>query len=231
MKKAVIFSPHLDDAVLNCCDHILDWKNNKSKITVVTIFTQFKTNTSINRIKERLLETGFSSPGEQETQRKKEDIKAMRKLDVNWYHWGLIDGGFRIHENTLLYPRTTDLFSGIISPYDSNLEVQLGRKLNQMKAFDKVIIPLGIGNNVDHVIVRKAAEKVFNPKQIIYYVDYPYALKPRNWLNKKLFDLIFKRKSIKSMSRKKKEILEIYSSQIKLLFKSFPNYPEIVLKN
>ena len=80
MKKVVILSPHLDDVVLNCCDHILDWKNKNSKITVVTIFTQFKTDISVNRIKERLLETGFSSLEEQETQRKKEDIKAMQKL-------------------------------------------------------------------------------------------------------------------------------------------------------
>ncbi len=231
MKRVVIFSPHLDDVVLNCCDHILDWKNKNSKITVVTIFTQFKTNVSINRIKERLLETGFSSLEEQETQRKKEDIKAMQKLDVSWHHWGFVDGGFRIHENTLLYPKNTDLFSGITSLHDSHLAARLEKKFNRMRTFDKVVIPLGIGNNIDHVIVRKAAEKVFNPKQIIYYVDYPYALKPRNWLNKKLFDLIFKRKSIKSMSRRKKEILKIYASQIKLLFESFPNYPEIVLKN
>lgn len=231
MQKVLILSPHLDDAVLNCCDHILDWKNEKMKIAVSTIFTRFKSKSSNNLIKKRLSESGFSSLEKLEKQRKKEDRKAMEKLGVTWQHSDFVDCGFRIHENTPVYPSQKTLFSGIISPLDSHLMVDLEENLARFNKLNKILVPFGIGGNVDHVIVRKTAEKLFSPEKILYYIDYPYALKLTNWLLSSLTKLIFMKKSVKLMSERKRKILKIYSSQIPLLFKSrLPNYPEIILR-
>jgi len=230
MKKIAILSPHLDDAVLDCGEHIFDWKKKKKDISVVTIFARFGSNNTINSIKNRLAETGFSSCQEQERIRKKEDISAMEKLGVSWEHWEFIEGGYRTHRNQLLYPDNRSLFSGIISPHDLTLVQNLEARLVSLKNIDKVVAPLGIGRNADHLIVRKVAEKIFPDKQLSYYIDYPYALLPRNWTLKNFFKLVLKRKSIKPMSDEKRDMMNLYKSQIPLLFKSrIPNYPEIIL--
>ena len=94
MKKLAVLSPHLDDAVLGCGDHIFDWKKKKKGIRVVTIFTRFGSNNTINSIKNRLAETGFTSAQGQERLRKKEDQKAMEKLGITWQHLDFVDCSF-----------------------------------------------------------------------------------------------------------------------------------------
>ena len=42
-KEIVVISPHLDDAVVSCCDHILDWKKKGNRVRILTIFTAFQT--------------------------------------------------------------------------------------------------------------------------------------------------------------------------------------------
>ena len=142
MKKIAVLSPHLDDAVLDCGDHIFDWKKKKKDIRVVTIFTRFGQKISNNSIKNRLTETGFTSAQEQERVRKKEDIRAMEKLGVSWEHWEFIDGGFRTHRNQILYPDNMSLYSGIISQDDFTLIQKLEAKLTSFKNIDKVAAPL-----------------------------------------------------------------------------------------
>ena len=231
MKKLAVLSPHLDDAVLGCGDHIFDWKKKKKGIRVVTIFTRFGSNNTINSIKNRLAETGFTSAQGQERLRKKEDQKAMEKLGITWQHLDFVDCSFRIHNNTAIYPNRESPFSGVISSYDSSLTKKLETKLRRFKNFNKIAVPLAVGGNVDHVIVRKTAEKLFSPEKILYYIDYPYALILRNWTLENFFKLILKRKSIKPMSDEKRDMMNLYKSQIPLLFKSKPVYPEIILSS
>lgn len=228
MQRILVLSPHLDDAVLSCSDHIMDWRK-KAQVLVVTIFTRFGNKSSIFRHNNRLSESGFSSPQEQEEKRKKEDELAITKLKVDFLHLDFVDAGYRTFREKPLYPGSS-LFSGKVSHNDGLLAPKLEKALKPFKEFDRVVIPLGVGGHIDHVLTRKAARKIFDKNQTIYYVDYPYALKLRNWSLAGVLKLISKRKSIKPMSDKKREILEIYASQIPLLFsKKISNYPEIIL--
>ena len=228
VEEILVLSPHLDDAVFSCCDHIMDWRK-KAKVLVVTIFTRFGNKSSILRNNIRLSESGFSSPQEQEKKRKKEDELAITKLKVNFLYLDFVDAGYRTFREKPLYPGSS-LFSGKVSHHEGLLASKLEKALKPFKEFDQVVIPLGVGGHIDHVLIRKAAKKIFDQNKTMYYMDYPYALKLRNWSLAEVLKLISKRKSIKPMSDKKREILEIYSSQIPLLFpQKISNYPEVIL--
>jgi hypothetical protein len=38
-------------------------------------------------------------------------------------------------------------------------------------------VPLGLGNHVDHALVRRAAEELTSPFPLGYYADFPYVMK------------------------------------------------------
>ena len=229
MPEILILSPHLDDAVLSCFDHITAWKKNNENVFIVSIFTRFGINNTHLSIRKRLKETGFSSCKEQERTRKKEDVRAMNAIGASWEHLNYTDAGYRMSGRKVIYLNSNSLFSGKISPYDHKLIKSIEPRLNKLKKVDKILIPLGVGRNIDHVIVKKIAEKLFKPKQIIYYLDYPYALSISNWSVSNLLKLFLKRKSLRKTTERKRKVMRLYSSQYKLYFRKPPNYPETLL--
>ena len=100
-KNFLILSPHLDDAVLNCCNHILSWKKTGYKILVLNIFTKFGKGAS-----------------RQEIERKKEDLMVMEELALFWKNLDFIDGKYRHFDKKLVYRDNESLFSGKVSEYD-----------------------------------------------------------------------------------------------------------------
>ena len=229
MQKILVISPHLDDAVLSCHDHIVNWKQ-KEEVFVLTVFTHFGKNLPYDWLKLRLKESGFLSPHLQEIARKKEDQRAMKNLNVNFRHLNFIDGGYRTYNQHPIYPNSS-IFSGRISEKDEAILSELARKLKNFNNFDKIIIPLGVGRHVDHEITRNAAETIFAKNKIAYYIDYPYATKIFNWNLKSLARLFMLKRSIQPMSRRKLESIKKYSSQYPLLFRREPQYSEIILFN
>ena len=227
--EIIVLSPHLDDAVLDCCDHILTWKRNRLPVRVLTVFTFFS-----NRILSPWTRWYSQASGHQpikeiERIRTCEDAKAMSILGVLWNHLGFIDAGFRSNEGEPLYPDMKTIFSGIVSPYDTSLLSQLRRSIISFRNCSQFLVPLGIGKHVDHILVRKAAEQAIGPGGLCYYVDYPYALSGRNWTINHVARVVTAKKSIKWMTKEKRRLLSIYSSQTPLLFGSIRFYPEIIL--
>ena len=79
-------------------------------------------------------------------------------------------------------------------------------------------------------IVKKIAEEMFGPTNLYYYVDFPYALSPRAWTPKNAVKVLRSKKTIKWITRRKRELLKIYSSQMEFLFFGhMDSYPEIIL--
>ena len=225
-RDIVVLSPHLDDAVLDCCDHILMWKSFRVK--VVTVFTAFSEEIDTPLAGWYTKAAGCSSIKELERTRVHEDEKAMDVLGTSWSHLGYIDAGFRVHNNTPLYPDRRSIFSGNTSSHDLTLLNEIRDSLISSRYQGQVVVPLGIGKHVDHVLIRRAAEATFEPSNLSYYVDYPYALSIRNWLSHHAIEIATHKRSVKWTSRKKREIIEIYSSQENLIFGHIRYYPEIV---
>ena len=77
-RDIVVLSPHLDDAVLDCCDHILMWKSFRVKIA--TVFTVFSKETDTPWAGWYTKASGCSSIEELTRTRVREDEKAMVML-------------------------------------------------------------------------------------------------------------------------------------------------------
>jgi len=224
----------MDDAVLNCCDHILEWKKGSIQVRVISIFTIFQTRFVSQIAREYIEISGCKSIAELEQVRISEDMKAMSHLDTLWNHLDFVDGTFRCNEGKPIYQDIQSLFSGVISPEDFQVLTELRLALRQFRNYGKFVVPIGIGKNIDHIIVKKIAEEMFGPSNLHYYVDFPYALSPRAWTSKNAIKVLRSKKTIKWITRRKRELLKIYSSQIESLFNiaffcRIDSYPEIIL--
>lgn len=221
--KILILSPHMDDAILSCTDHIRSWQQHH-EVTVFTIFNRYIKSNSESASTYMYL-SGFNSVTTLQRERDKEDLNAFNELQCRNVYGQLTDAAFRKNDNNILYPTTASIFNNEISDGDNALN-QLKKMFIQYQNYDTIVAPLAIGNHVDHRITHKAAKSVFSKKQLAYYVDYPYALthRPRIWWLSNI-----KPHTKMKFSKKKCDIVNCYISQVPQLFKQpIPSYEEII---
>jgi LmbE family N-acetylglucosaminyl deacetylase len=166
-----------------------------------------------------------------------EDNKAMSALGVSWKQLGFTDAASRYDHGNLRYPDEARRRS---KSNDRMLNA-LTRSILSLRNRSVFVVPVGVGRHIDHILVREAAEGAVDPIELYYYVDYPYALSAFNWTRSNLSKVMTTRRSIRWMSKAKKQLLQLYSSQIPLVFShsrlSIPwitwailkSYPEIIL--
>lgn len=227
----LVLSPHLDDAGLDCADHIVQWKDRGDRVKVITVFSSYRTSVFSLDANKFMRLSGFDSLHSFEAERKREDIKAMKMLCVEWAHLNFVDGGFRTYKNIPVYSDYRVLFSGRIAKEDRIIERKLTimpQYLQSLILADFVCVPFGIGNHADHLIVRRVAESIIPNEKIVYYVDYPYALKIKHWRIKYVQKILQSEVSILSMSDNKRKVLGCYSSQTRLMFRQDPKYLEVL---
>ena len=228
-KEIVVLSPHPDDAALDCSDHILAWKELGLQVSVVTVFTRLVTSSTEGPARDSLADL--------QRIRIYEDNKAMSALGVSWNQLGFVDAAFRYDRENLRY---SDVGRRRSTSNDQVLNVLI-RTILSLRNQSVFVVPLGVGGHLDHILVREAAEGAVDPTDLYYYVDYPYALSVFNWTRSNLAKVMRARRSIRWMSKAKKQLLQMYSSQIPLVFShsrfSIPwitwtilrSYPEIIL--
>jgi LmbE family N-acetylglucosaminyl deacetylase len=240
LQKILILSPHLDDAVLSCCDFALSFQARGFDIEVVTLFDSFSnkyhskshlTNRLPEYSKRYLNESGFSSVSEFAKARRNEDKKALSYLNFDASYAGYIDGGFRSQGGIFLYPDKQSLFSGKIAPEDvaiSDHLISLFKKKFAANQYRYVLCPFGIGKHADHLITKLVAQKVFPPEKVLYYYEWPYSF---SLTIGQIFYALRHMYSFKLISSKKKQALFHYTSQIGLLFGKYKpmQYPEVIV--
>jgi LmbE family N-acetylglucosaminyl deacetylase len=227
-KQLILLSPHLDDAVISCCDHIVLWKNQGYSITVINVFTSFQSKTIPKYSQTYIKQSGCTTGNRFERMRHQEDEKAKELLGGTWHDFHYIDGGFRGNIKPI-YPTRHALFSGTISPEDADLVTDLQGKFLSLKCVDRVIVPLGVGKHADHRITKKAAQLAFPKEKLSYFVDISYAQTIQNWTAEMIIKLICMKKSIRRMTAYKQTVLQCYRSQLPFLFPKKSQYPEIIL--
>lgn len=161
MKHVLIFSPHLDDAVLSCSAKILQRKQAGDQITVVTVFT----------------ETSDASKQTHYLQRKKDDFRAMQILGADALHLGFTDAPFRSERyqnfSTLLFHHKLPLEE---MPILEKLTCRLQEIIKVYHA-DELFFPLGVGGHIDHHLLFESAQSFsLNGIKVNYYEDHPYTL-------------------------------------------------------
>lgn len=227
--KVVILSPHLDDAVFDCCDHILHWQRQGTEVSVITVFASFSAGIVSNYLRRVMDRMNIASVEEFEAVRRNEDKQAMRALGVRWEHWDFIDAAFRKQGDRSAYATYRELCSGQPQPCDGKLFEQLLEAIQTRIQADLLVIPFGVGQHQDHLLVRRAAEQSAVAGAVNYYLDFPYARNPFRWRLDQWAAFTRSQKSIKWMSSSKRSIMRHYASQVQFIFRTPPLFPEIIL--
>lgn len=232
-KKIQVISPHFDDAVLSCGQHILDWQEDGYEVEVITVFTEFEASVLSEDSASFVKECGVESLAAFRKLREREDTEAMKRLGVKKYRWlGCIDGGFRESEGVPTYRTHDELFSGKVLDSDDWIDQLSDSLQNAIDPQATVVIPLGFGAHADHLIVRQIGEEVCSKKRLSWYIDIPYAFQIHHWQTEFVHRVFIGKTSMKWTTAKKLHAVSAYDAQVPILFPSgLWGYPEAVVSN
>lgn len=180
--NCIFVSPHNDDAVLSSGGLLLQLAG-KTHITVVNVFTLAHAKPYTLSAKQFLKASGYSDAVALYNERKKEDKKVLSPFPISIIDLGLEDALFRKKKTGTLLSKFIPEFDHVYPTYrwhvlngiakDDYAVSLLKSKLQQFKNKKNLIFaPYGIGNHVDHLIVRKVCEELFD--NVLLYSDYPY---------------------------------------------------------
>ncbi len=177
----VYLSPHLDDAALSCGGQIYMQTAAGGRVLIVTIAAGWPERGELSAFARRLHLSWGLADGESVAvvatvvqARRAEDAAACRRLGAAYAHWMTPDCIYRAHPDSgrALYDSEEAIF-GAVDPSEQALVLSLAEAMAELPAAGRVVAPLGIGNHVDHQLVRRAAEACFG-RGLLYYEDYPY---------------------------------------------------------
>jgi len=175
----LFISPHLDDVALSCGGYLSRLADAGKQVIIVTVATEdVPENFPLSPTMKwrHIIWRQGNSPF---LVRRCEDILAASTLGVQFEHFDMLDAIYRCDKfKKPLYPEKItkvpiqaqdriDFIPILCTKLRNILSTWAG---NQIQVF----CPLGIGEHIDHIIVRSAVEEVFESQNIIYYEDYPY---------------------------------------------------------
>ena len=170
-------SPHLDDAALSNGGFIFQQTRAGKTVLVVTFMAGDAPPVLSGFAQE--LHSRWQLDLDAAARRRVEDQNACAILGADLLHLAFPDCVYRAHPQTgeNMYRSRDDIF-GTVNPVEldeeSGLIAELMAQMSELPDCGRVLIPLTIGNHVDHQLIRRAAEKVFEPAKRVYYEDYPY---------------------------------------------------------
>ena len=172
--KVIYFSPHLDDAIFSCGGIIAQQVKNGHTIEVWSFFTADPPAENLTPFA-KLLHRRWGKQGNPYQERRDEDQAACRLLGVKSVHLGFEDCIYRHYpsNNSPVIRKTSDLFKPTREP-EKELEAATWQVIkNNITPDDHVMLPLGAGGHVDHVLVKRMGCKLENQKS--FYADFPYS--------------------------------------------------------
>jgi LmbE family N-acetylglucosaminyl deacetylase len=171
----IYISPHLDDAVLSAGGLIHDQARDGNRVEIWTLVCGFPPEADLPPFAQVLhFQWGFTSAEETVRSRRAEDERAAAIVGAKAVHFdGFPDCIYRRDgKGNPLYP--VDVFVEP-NPAEADLAAKMTAALaERLEPEDMLVCPLTVGGHVDHVIVRKAVERLNRP--VLYYADVPYLL-------------------------------------------------------
>lgn len=158
--RVIYLSAHLDDAILSAGGLIYDQTQKGIPVEIWTFMCGIPED----------------KPKESYLRRIEEDVKAAKVVGANTVHFMFPDA-FNRGYSEVRVP---------ISPED-NLDIATVIK-EKLLPDDQLVVPLSVGGHVDHVLLRKEAEKLDQP--LTYYMDFPYIDYVPETLNETIIGLI-----------------------------------------
>jgi len=231
--QCFFISPHLDDAVFSAGSFI-SFLASKTSVTIITITTRGCSPPYTLSAWRNIRMCGYKNAYGLFRDRRKEDSIVCRKIGVECIHLDFVDALWRKKDtNSKVFRNLGSIIPEFIHYYPIHrLHIQTNKiascdpLLNKLKKKLKKIIsnnipvyifcPLAIDTHIDHIITRTACESLNFP--IIYWLDFPYyqtvSQKVKAYIkNMKLVSFTWHTNYVR-----KKEVLELYSSQLKPIF-------------
>lgn len=187
----VCFSPHLDDAVFSA-GGMLAKLSKHMPVNVVNIFTNAGDAKSTLSAKQFLKQSHVRTPETLFKMRIDEDKQSLSLVNANIIDLHYTDALWRKKRRSLfpirmagrvlaefvsLYPTYRyHVIKGRIHDEDADMVIELARRFrNIVPDPSRVLIlaPIGVGDHVDHCIVRNACRLAFG-KNMYYWLDFPY---------------------------------------------------------
>ncbi|SOD71518.1 hypothetical protein SAMN05892883_1033 [Jatrophihabitans sp. GAS493] len=163
-------------------------------VSVVTLFTEGGNLVTLSG-RQFVRQCGYSDVDGLYRDRRAEDLVAAGMLGVDAEHLSFVEALYRpkpeargrvLRRMSAAFPESAAIYptyrwhasKGTIAQSDLSTLKSASTALGRYNTSENVVAlcPLGIGDHVDHVLTRTAVEAVFQPEQIIYYADQPYAL-------------------------------------------------------
>ncbi len=219
-------SPHYDDAVLSA-GALMTYLSKYTDVIVINVFTKAGEIPYTMSAKAYLKQCGFEDAQTLYKNREKEDKEVLGKIVKKSTDLGFVDALWRkktrgsllgkiLPELDHVYPTYRfQIQKGKIAELDTITVTKLREALMKLVQKDKRVIfcPAGIGNHVDHVLVRTVCESLF--PDAIFWSDFPY-----NEKDTVTIDLNNKQKvTFSKFLKGKRELIEGYQTQFKAMFK------------
>lgn len=174
--KWIYLSPHLDDAVFSCGGLIWDQNRMGADVEIWTLFAGDPPDQDYSQYAQSLHQD-WDLADNMIKVRRAEDQQACQILGVTSRHFSYPDCIYRKSSRGKYYYQSEEDIFGGLHPEDLDLiDIIVADLEDQFPPDIKVIAPLGIGNHVDHDLIRKVSSRL--KIQIEYYADYPYVKKP-----------------------------------------------------
>ncbi|HUI88300.1 MAG TPA: PIG-L family deacetylase [Anaerolineales bacterium] len=220
--RYVFLSPHLDDAVLSAGGLIFDQARAGHSVEIWTFMCGYPDGIELTDFAKRL-HTLWGTTTTEETIRirRAEDQRAAARVGAKAVHFDFLDCIYRRgKDGQFLYPDSIFHFN----PVEADLPAQIAQTIVAwLRPDDIVVVQLGVGGHVDHVIVRRAAEMLRCP--LLYDADIPYLFRYPQEIGPKTAGM---EDSVQRVSKAGlkiwQEAIEMYASQFSTLFDS----PEIM---
>ena len=171
----IYLSPHPDDAALCAGGLIYDQTRSGMQVEIWTLMAGVAGDERLSEFALKM-HARWSTGTMKDTveMRRREDLHAGEILGARVLHFGFLDAIYRRgFDGRSLYadPVGTQVHQG-----DASLPRQIADALRSgLRPDDRAVCLLGIGDHVDHVLVRQAAEAL--GRALVYVADFPYVLK------------------------------------------------------
>ncbi|HSW88589.1 MAG TPA: PIG-L family deacetylase [Candidatus Saccharimonadales bacterium] len=236
--RCIVISPHADDAILSC-GGLLSKLVGKTDCMVVNVFTKAHAKPYTLSSKVFLKYSHSTDAIELYKERIQEDKEVLAQLSLQSVDLGLEEALFRRKKQRTFLGKLLPEFDHIYPTYqwhilkkitdDDYAVATLKGKLQQFN--DKktlVFAPYGIGNHVDHRIVRKVSEELFD--NVVLYSDFPYNVRLNTYGKSKNNGKVYR---VTPDIRKKTNLIKGYKTQFQGLFPTgvVPEHDEIYFSN
>ena len=173
MTEYIYLSPHPDDAVLSCGAILYDQVHRGHSVQVWTVLAGDPPPTGLSPLAQEIHQR-WQTGTQAASLRRAEDRLACERLQVIPQHFTYLDCIYRTRAGTTqpLIEKNAELFQPL-PPSERPLIEGIAQHLRRiLPPACTLVLPLGIGNHVDHQLVRQAGEAL--GQACFYYADFPY---------------------------------------------------------